>query len=97
MEQAKQGHVDSASIEGRTIKWTTTDKKANITYSPSDIWMVGDLIKYGVKVDAKPEEEQSFLAQLFINWFPMLLLIGVWIFFMAPISASRSTATATGW
>jgi cell division protease FtsH len=44
--------------------------------------MVGDLVKDGVKVEARPEEEQSFLAQIFISWFPMLLLIGVWIFFM---------------
>jgi cell division protease FtsH len=82
MDQAKQGKVDSASIEGRTIKWVGTDKKTNITYSPGDLWMVGDLVKDGVKVQAKPEEEQSFLAQVFISWFPMLLLIGVWIFFM---------------
>src|SRR5947208_10830844 len=82
MDQAKQGKVESASIEGRTIKWVGTDKKTNITYSPGDIWMVGDLVKDGVKVQAKPEEEQSFLAQVFISWFPMLLLIGVWIFFM---------------
>jgi len=82
MEQAKQGRVESASIEGRTIKWVGTDKKNNMTYSPGDLWMVGDLIKNGVKVQAKPEEEQSFLAQVFISWFPMLLLIGVWIFFM---------------
>ncbi len=58
------------------------DKKRFVTYSPGDIWMVGDLVKYGVKVEAKPDEEQSFLAQVFISWFPMLLLIGVWIFFM---------------
>jgi cell division protease FtsH len=82
MDQAKQGKVESASIEGRTIKWIGTDKKTNITYSPGDLWMVGDLVKDGVKVQAKPEEEQSFLAQVFISWFPMLLLIGVWIFFM---------------
>ncbi|MEO8739614.1 MAG: ATP-dependent metallopeptidase FtsH/Yme1/Tma family protein, partial [Casimicrobiaceae bacterium] len=82
MDQAKQGRVESASIEGRTIKWVGTDKKQNMTYSPGDLWMVGDLIKDGVKVQAKPEEEQSFLAQVFISWFPMLLLIGVWIFFM---------------
>src|SRR5947208_5783098 len=44
--------------------------------------MVGNLVKNRVKVEAKPEEEQSFLAQIFISWFPMLLLIGVWIFFM---------------
>src|SRR5436305_1227325 len=82
MDQAKQGRVESATIEGRTIKWVGTDKKTNVTYSPGDIWMVGDLVKDGVKVQAKPEEEQSFLAQVFISWFPMLLLIGVWIFFM---------------
>src|SRR5947199_62714 len=82
MDSARSGKVDSATIEGRTIKWITTDKKTNITYSPGDIWMVGDLLKDGVKVQAKPEEEQSFLAQVFISWFPMLLLIGVWIFFM---------------
>jgi cell division protease FtsH len=82
MEQAKEGHVESVSIEGRTIKWTGTDKKDNVTYSPGDLWMVGDLVRYGVKVQAKPEEEQSFLAQVFISWFPMLLLIGVWVFFM---------------
>jgi cell division protease FtsH len=82
IDQAKQGRVESATIEGRSIKWVGTDKKTNLTYSPGDIWMVSDLLKDGVKVQAKPEEEQSFLAQVFISWFPMLLLIGVWIFFM---------------
>ncbi|TMH31303.1 MAG: ATP-dependent metallopeptidase FtsH/Yme1/Tma family protein [Betaproteobacteria bacterium] len=82
MDQAKQGRVESATIEGRSIKWIGSDKKSNLTYSPGDIWMVSDLLKDGVKVQAKPEEEQSFLAQVFISWFPMLLLIGVWIFFM---------------
>ncbi len=82
MESAKSGKVESAVIEGRTIKWTSTDKKRFLTTTPGDIWMVSDLLKFGVRVDAKAEEEQSFLAQIFISWFPMLLLIGVWIFFM---------------
>src|SRR6187431_1841422 len=82
MESARSGRVESATVEGRSIKWVSSDKKRFTTYSPSDIWMVSDLIKYGVKVEARPEEEQSFLAQIFISWFPMLLLIGVWIFFM---------------
>ncbi len=82
MDKAKAGIVDSATVEGRKIIWTGNDKKRYVTYSPGDIWMVGDLVKFGVKVEAKPEEEQSFLAQIFISWFPMLLLIGVWIFFM---------------
>ena len=82
MESAKSGRVESATVEGRKINWTSTDKKKFTTYSPGDIWMVGDLLKYGVKVDSKQDEEQSFLSQIFISWFPMLLLIGVWIFFM---------------
>ncbi len=82
MDSAKAGRVTSATVEGRTIKWVNNESKRFTTYSPGDIWMVGDLVKYGVKVEAKPEEEQSFLAQIFISWFPMLLLIGVWIFFM---------------
>jgi cell division protease FtsH len=82
MDSAKNGKVESAVIEGRTIKWSGTDKKRFVTTTPGDIWMISDLLKYGVRVDAKAEEEQSFLAQVFISWFPMLLLIGVWIFFM---------------
>jgi len=82
MDSAKNGRVESATVEGRKINWTSTDKKKFTTYSPGDIWMVGDLLKYGVKVDSKQVEEQSFLSQIFISWFPMLLLIGVWIFFM---------------
>ena len=82
MESAETGASNRRAVDGRTIKWVSTDKKNYVTYSPGDIWMVGDLVKDGVKVEAKPEEEQSFLAQIFISWFPMLLLIGVWIFFM---------------
>ena len=44
--------------------------------------MVSDLLKAGVVVEAKPEEEPSLLMNIFVSWFPMLLLIGVWIFFM---------------
>jgi cell division protease FtsH len=50
----------------------------------ADLWMVSDLLKHGVKVEAKPEEEQSFLMSIFVSWFPMLLLIGVWVFLHAP-------------
>ena len=82
LDEVRAGHVDKVVIEGRTLKATTTDGKRISTFAPSDIWLVSDLLKNGVKVEAKPEEEQSFLSQIFISWFPMLLLIGVWIFFM---------------
>jgi cell division protease FtsH len=85
MEEVKQGRVSSAMVEGRTVRWQANDGRKYITYSPGtlgDLWMVSDLLKYGVKVDAKPEEEPSFLMNIFVSWFPMLLLIGIWIFFM---------------
>ena len=44
--------------------------------------MISDLLKYGVVVEAKPQEEPSMLMNIFVSWFPMLLLIGVWVFFM---------------
>lgn len=82
MQDAQNGRIKSAIVEGRTVRALTTDDRERLVYSPGDIWMVGDLLKYGVQVRAKPEEEPSLLMSLFVSWFPMLLLIGVWVFFM---------------
>jgi len=82
IEEVKQGHIAKVVMEGRTLKATTTEGKRVTSYSPPDLWLVSDLLKNGVKIEAKPEEEPSFLMNLFVSWFPMLLLIGVWVFFM---------------
>ena len=82
LEEVKQGRISKVVIQGRTLDATTLEGKKIVTYAPADLWMVSDLLKYNVQVVAKPEEEQSFLMNLFVSWFPMLLLIGVWVFFM---------------
>src|SRR5512135_878601 len=82
LDEVKTGRIAKVTIEGRQLKAVTTDGKSVVSYSPGDIWLVSDLLKYGVKVEAKPEEEPSLLMNIFVSWFPMLLLIGVWIFFM---------------
>ena len=82
IEEVKQGRISKVVMEGRTLKATTTEGKRITSYAPPDLWLVSDLLKNGVKIEAKPEEEQSFLMSLFVSWFPMLLLIGVWVFFM---------------
>jgi cell division protease FtsH len=85
MEEARQGHIGKVKMDStRTLKATTRDGKNYTVYTPGiqDPWMVGDLMKHGVVVEAKPEEEPSLLMNIFVSWFPMLLLIGVWIFFM---------------
>jgi len=82
IDEVKSGHISKAVIEGRIIKATTPEGRRYTVYSPGDPWLVSDLLKYGVKFEAKPEEEPSLLMNIFVSWFPMLLLIGVWIFFM---------------
>jgi cell division protease FtsH len=82
LEEVKQGHIAKVTIEGRTLRAVTSDNKHIIVYAPQDLWMVSDLIKNGVKIEARPEQEPSFLMNIFISWFPMLLLIAVWVFFM---------------
>jgi len=82
IEEVKQGRIAKVTIEGRVLKGVKTTGERFTTYSPSDPWLVSDLLKNGVIIEAKPEEEPSLLMNIFVSWFPMLLLIGVWIFFM---------------
>ncbi|MFO0286676.1 MAG: ATP-dependent zinc metalloprotease FtsH [Brevundimonas sp.] len=82
IEEVKAGRVAKVTIEGRVIKGLRSDGKRFVTYSPSDPWLVSDLLKSGVIIEAKPEEEPSLLMNIFVSWFPMLLLIAVWVFFM---------------
>ena len=82
IDEVKQGRVAKVTIEGRVLKGVKTTGEQFTTYSPSDPWLVSDLLKNGVIIEAKPDEEPSFLMNIFVSWFPMLLLIGVWIFFM---------------
>ena len=61
---------------------TTDGKTLRTTATYLDRGLVGDLINNSVKFDVKPREEQSILTSILLNWGPMLLLIGVWIYFM---------------
>jgi len=82
ISEVKQGRIARATIDGHNITGVTQDGKVFETYAPDDPGLMGDLLANGVTVNAKPEEQPSLLAQIFISWFPLLLLIGVWIFFM---------------
>ncbi len=82
IDDVKQGHVAEVVIDGHSVHGKRSDGKAFVTYSPSDPWLVSDLLKYGVSVSAKPDEEPSLLMNMLVSWFPMILLVGVWIFFM---------------
>lgn len=83
LDEVKAQRIREATIEDRTIIAVTNDgKKIKATTTSLDRGLIGDLVNNGVKFDVKQPEPPSFLSQIFISWFPMLLLIGVWIFFM---------------
>jgi len=82
MEEARQGRIRTVIIDGNTVRAMTTDERPIVVNTPQDLWMVSDLLKYGVAVSAKAAEQPSFLMSIFVSWFPMLLLIAVWVFFM---------------
>ena len=81
MDEVKQGRIDRVVMEGRTLKATTKEGKRLTTYAPPDLWLVSDLLKNDVKIEAKQEEE-SLLTNILVSWFPILLLIGAMMFFM---------------
>ena len=83
LDDVKSHRIKDVVIEGINITAVRTDDtKVRATATALDKGLVNDLVNNGVRFDIKPPEEPSFLQQVFISWFPMLLLIGVWVFFM---------------
>ncbi len=82
IQKVKQNEVERVTIQGREISGKLKSSEAFTTFTPGDPGMIGDLLEHSVVIEAKPQEEQSLLLTIFINWFPLLLLVGVWIFFM---------------
>ncbi len=82
LSQVKNGNVASVEIDKEIITGKTVSGEAFETYAPNDPKLVDDLFAHGVKIKAIKEDETSLLGHLLISSFPILLLIGVWIFFM---------------
>ncbi|MDP3704360.1 MAG: ATP-dependent zinc metalloprotease FtsH [Legionellaceae bacterium] len=84
LSEVSQGLVSTVSIEDdKIIRGVTKNNHRFVTYMPvHDNALLGQLLKYNVNVSGQEKQQESFLLHLFINWFPMLLLIGVWVFFM---------------
>ncbi len=82
VSEVKQGQIGRVVIQGHRITGVTKNGEHFSTYAPNDAGLVHELISSGVAVNAKPPEQQSLFLQILINWFPILLFVGVWIFFM---------------
>ena len=81
----RQGQIRDASVDRNGV--ITGEKRSGESYKTVipggyDSDLINDLVKQGVRAKGKLPEETSFLTTIFVSWFPMILLIGVWIFFM---------------
>ena len=83
INEVQQGRVQKVEIEDHMVEGLRIDGTSFVTHTPpDDPKMLDDLLSNNVVVKVKSPGQQSLLMQIFISWFPMLLLIGVWIFFM---------------
>lgn len=84
LRQVDQGMINNVTIEdNKVIRGITKSNHRFVTYMPmQDDALLGELLKSKVDVSGQEKQQESFLLHLFVNWFPMLLLIGVWVFFM---------------
>jgi cell division protease FtsH len=82
MDDAKSGKVKRVDVQGRTLQVTPADGNKYSIISPGDIWMVGDLMKYGVQVTGKADDEPNMLVSALYYLGPTLLIIGFWFFMM---------------
>ncbi|WP_243310330.1 ATP-dependent zinc metalloprotease FtsH [Fundidesulfovibrio agrisoli] len=96
LKKATAGQVEAVKIQGHRIEGITTDNQRFATYSPNDPTLVQTLIANKVQVRAEPEEESPWYVSLMVSWFPMLLLIGVWIFFMRQMQGGGGKAMSFG-
>ena len=97
MEEVDNGRVVDVEIQGNNIKGTLSDGKKFSTYSPNDPNLVSKLSEKGVSISASPaEEKMPSLFGILLSWFPMLLLIAVWIFFMRQMQGGKGGAMGFG-
>lgn len=98
MNELTQDQIREVRISDREINVKKTDNSRYITYIPvrEDPRLLDTLLERKVKVIGEPPQEQSLLATIFISWFPMLLLIGVWVFFMRQMQGGGKGALSFG-
>jgi len=82
INKVKHGIVERVEISGQLIKIRTSSGQDYETFNPGDPHLIDDLLDANIQIRTIPPVQQSLLMQVFISWFPMLLLIAVWIIYM---------------
>ena len=97
LNEVDAGRVVEVQIQGNNISGTLADGNKFTTYSPNYPELVNKLSENGVSIVASPQEDKMpSLLGILLSWFPMLLLIGVWIFFMRQMQGGKGGAMGFG-
>ena len=96
LSKVRQNEVVSVKIQGSRISGVLVNDQRFSSYAPDDPTLVDTLVKNNVQVKAEPQEEAPWYMTVLISWFPMLLLIGVWIFFMRQMQGGGGKAMSFG-
>ena len=96
VEAVQSNNIISVTIQGKNILGTYKNGKEFKSYAADDPELMKMLREHSVKINAKPDDDSGMWQNIFISWFPMLLLIGVWIFFMRQMQGGGGKAMAFG-
>ena len=97
LSEVDQGRVVQVEIQGNSIRGIMSNGEKFSTYSPNDPNLIEKLSNKGVSISASPSEEKMpSLLGVLLSWFPMLLLIAVWIFFMRQMQGGKGGAMGFG-
>ncbi len=96
IEKVEKGQVTEVTLQGENVIGTLKDGKQFKTYAPKESGVVPKLQEKGVKIAAKPSDESPWYMTVLVSWFPTLLLIGVWIFFMRQMQSGGGKAMSFG-
>jgi len=96
LASVQKGDVSQVTIQGDHILGTYSDGRTFRTFAPRDSDLIRTLRERGVEIQAKPEDDNPWYMNMLISWFPMLLLIGVWIFFMRQMQVGGGKAMSFG-
>jgi len=96
LSNVDKGQVAEVTIQGESISGRLTNGTFFKTYAPKDAGAIALLKEKGVRISAKPADDSPWYMTLLVSWLPMLLLIGVWIFFMRQMQGGGGKAMAFG-
>ena len=94
--EVDEGQVSDVTIQGNAISGHFRDGRAFSTYAPDDPGLVSRLAAHGVRISAAPANNGPSILSVLLGWFPFLLLIGVWIFFMRQMQSGGGKALGFG-